>query len=259
MLLRNGSSRSASDRAMSRILVIGATGGIGRAVAEHLRGQGHRPLLAARSEEPLRALASALDCPFHTADTRDPARTEALLAWAGDEALHQGPLDGVVHAVGSILLKPVHRTSDQDWSDTLAQNLTTAFHVTRAATPLLASRGGALVLFSTAAAHLGLPNHEAIAAAKAGVEGLARSAAATWASRGVRVNVVAPGLVDTPLSSHLTRPGPSLDASLRMHPLGRIGQPADLVPAVLAALFSPWMTGQVLVVDGGLSGLKIPR
>jgi 3-oxoacyl-[acyl-carrier protein] reductase len=244
---------------MSRVLVIGATGGIGRAVAEHLKEQGHQVLLAARTEDRLQALSSTLGCASRAADTRDAAQTEALLTWANDEALHGGPLDGVVHAVGSILLKPVHRTSDQDWSDTILQNLTTAFHVTRAATPLLARQGGALVLFSTAAARLGLPNHEAIAAAKAGVEGLARSAAATWATRGVRVNVVAPGLVDTPLSTHLTRPGPSLDASLRMHPLGRIGQPADIVPAVHAALFTPWMTGQVLVVDGGLSGLKIPR
>jgi NAD(P)-dependent dehydrogenase (short-subunit alcohol dehydrogenase family) len=244
---------------MGRYLIIGATGGIGRAVAEDLRAQGHHPLLAARTEAPLQALAASLDTSFRAADTRDAAQTEGLLAWAGDEALHGGPLDGVVHAVGSILLKPVHRTSDQEWADTITQNLTTAFHVTRAATPLLAAKGGALVLFSTAATRVGLPNHEAIAAAKAGVEGLARSAAATWAARGVRVNVVAPGLVETPLSAHLTRPGPSLDASLRLHPLGRIGLPSDIVPAVRAALFSPWMTGQVLVVDGGLSGLKIPR
>jgi 3-oxoacyl-[acyl-carrier protein] reductase len=244
---------------MGRYLIIGATGGIGRAVAEDLRTQGHHPLLAARTEAPLRALATSLETSFRAVDTRDAAQTEGLLAWAGDEALHGGPLDGVVHAVGSILLKPVHRTSDQEWADTITQNLTTAFHVTRAATPLLAAKGGALVLFSTAATRVGLPNHEAIAAAKAGVEGLARSAAATWAARGVRVNVVAPGLVETPLSAHLTRPGPSLDASLRMHPLGRIGLPSDIVPAVRAALFSPWMTGQVLVVDGGLSGLKIPR
>jgi NAD(P)-dependent dehydrogenase (short-subunit alcohol dehydrogenase family) len=244
---------------MSRVLVIGATGGIGRAVAEHLRAQGHQVLLSARTEDRLQALAAVLGCASRTVDTRDAVQTEALLTWANDEALHGGPLDGVVHAVGSILLKPVHRTSDKDWSDTILQNLTTAFHVTRAATPLLANQGGALVLFSTAAARLGLPNHEAITAAKAGVEGLARSAAATWAPRGVRVNVVAPGLVETPLSAHLTRPGPSLDASLRMHPLGRIGQPVDVVPAVHTALFTPWMTGQVLVVDGGLSGLKIPR
>lgn len=244
---------------MGRYLIIGATGGLGRAISEDLRAQGHHPLLAARTEAPLQALAASLQTSFRVADTRDAAQTEGLLAWAGDEALHGSPLDGVVHAVGSILLKPVHRTPDNDWAETIAQNLTTAFHVTRAATPLLGARGGALVLFSTAATRVGLPNHEAIAAAKSGVEGLARSAAATWAARGVRINVVAPGLVETPLSAHLTRPGPSLDASLRMHPLGRIGLPSDVVPAVRAALFSPWMTGQVLVVDGGLSGLKIPR
>ena len=237
------------------ILVIGATGGIGGALVEALRTGGHRPLLGARRREPLEALGRSIDAPWQVGDTRDAAQTEALLAWA--EA--QGPLHGVVHAVGSILLKPAHRTTDAEWQDTITQNLTSAFNVVRAATPRLGAQGGALVLFSTAAAHIGLPNHEAIAAAKAGVEGLARASAATWAAKGVRINVVAPGLVETPLSASITRPGPALEMSQRMHALGRIGQPADVVPAVQAALFSPWMTGQVLVVDGGLSGLKVPR
>jgi len=237
------------------ILVIGATGGIGGALVESLHAAGHRPRLAARRQAPLEALGQSLDAPWRIADARDPQETEALLAWA--EAL--GPLHGVVHAVGSILLKPAHRTTDAEWHDTLTQNLTSAFNVVRAATPRLATQSGALVLFSTAAAHVGLPNHEAIAAAKAGVEGLARASAATWAAKGVRVNVVAPGLVETPLSAGITRPGPALEMSQRMHALGRVGQPADVIPAVHAALFSPWMTGQVLVVDGGLSGVKVPR
>jgi NAD(P)-dependent dehydrogenase (short-subunit alcohol dehydrogenase family) len=241
--------------AKQNILVIGATGGIGGALVESLRAAGHRPLLAARRESPLATLGSALEAPWRAADARDPQQTETLLAWA--EA--HGPLHGVVHAVGSILLKPAHRTTDAEWQETLTQNLTSAFNVVRAATHRLAAQRGALVLFSTAAAHVGLPNHEAIAAAKAGVEGLARASAATWAPKGVRVNVVAPGLVETPLSAAITRPGPALDVSQRMHALGRIGQPADVVPAVHAALFSPWMTGQVLVVDGGLSGVRLPR
>jgi NAD(P)-dependent dehydrogenase (short-subunit alcohol dehydrogenase family) len=103
---------------MSRILVIGATGGVGRAVASHLRSQGHTPLLAARTEPALRELAAALDAPFRAADTHDAGQTDGLLAWAADEAAQGGPLEGVVHAVGSILLKPVHRTSDGDWAET---------------------------------------------------------------------------------------------------------------------------------------------
>ncbi|MFZ4734993.1 MAG: SDR family NAD(P)-dependent oxidoreductase [Bradymonadia bacterium] len=244
----------------SCILVLGATGGIGHAVVTDLVSEGHRPLLSARREAPLRALADEVDAPWHTCDARDPAQVEALLDWADAQAAPHGGLAGVVHAVGSILLKPATRTTDAEWAEVIAQNLTSAFHVVRAAPARLAARGGgAVVLFSTAAAHIGLPNHEAIAAAKAGVEGLVRSAAATWAGKGVRFNVVAPGLVETPLSASLTRPGPGLEMSQRMHALGRIGQPVDLLPAINAALFSPWMSGQVLVVDGGLSGLKIPR
>ena len=241
------------------VLVLGATGGIGRALAADLRASGVTPLLAARREEGLRALGDELGAPWRAVDARDPAQVEALFAWADEAAAAVGGLGGVVHAIGSILLKAGHRTTDAEWGDVIAQNLTSAFYVVRAAAPRLAVQGGAIVLFSTAATRIGLANHEAISAAKAGVEGLALASAATWAAKGVRVNVIAPGLVDTPLAAHLTRPGPSLDASVKMHPLGRIGRPDDLVLATRAALFSPWMTAQVIAVDGGLSGLKVPR
>jgi NAD(P)-dependent dehydrogenase (short-subunit alcohol dehydrogenase family) len=243
----------------SSVLILGATGGIGRALALDLRASGVTPLLAARGEEGLRALGAELAAPWRAVDARDPAQVDALLAWADETAAGAGSLCGVVHALGSILLKAGHRTTDAEWNEVIAQNLTTAFYVVRAAAPRLAARGGAIVLFSSAATRIGMANHEAISAAKAGVEGLARASAATWAAKGVRVNVIAPGLVDTPLSAHLTRPGPSLDASVKMHPLGRSGRPDDLVLATRAALFSPWMTAQVVAVDGGLSGLKVAR
>lgn len=243
----------------SSVLILGATGGIGRALAVDLRANGVTPLLAARREEGLRALGDELDAPWRVVDARDSAQVDALLAWADEAAAGAGSLCGVVHAVGSILLKPGHRTTDAEWSEVIAQNLSSAFYVVRAAAPRLSVRGGAIVLFSSAVTRVGMVNHEAITAAKAGVEGLARASAATWAAKGVRVNVIAPGLVDTPLAAHLTRPGPSLDASVKMHPLGRIGRPDDLIPATRAALFSPWMTAQVIAVDGGLSGLKVAR
>jgi NAD(P)-dependent dehydrogenase (short-subunit alcohol dehydrogenase family) len=111
---------------------------------------------------------------------------------------------------------------------------------------------------STAAARIGLASHEAIAAAKAGVIGLALSAAATYVAQGIRVNVVAPGLVDTPMIKRSTSNETSLRASVAMHPLGRIGTP-DEVAATIEWVLGPessWITGQVVGVDGGLATLK---
>jgi NAD(P)-dependent dehydrogenase (short-subunit alcohol dehydrogenase family) len=128
----------------------------------------------------------------------------------------------------------------------------------RAAGRLLKTDGGSVVLVSSAAARIGLANHEAIAAAKAGLEGLARSAAATYARQRIRFNVVAPGLVRTPLTQGLVASELAEKASLAMHPLGRLGEPGDVARAI-AWLLDPaqsWITAQVLGVDGGLADVK---
>lgn len=104
------------------------------------------------------------------------------------------------------------------------------------------------------------PNHEAIAAAKDGVAALAILAAASCGSKGIRVRCVAPGLVRTPLTAHITQGEAALRASQGMHPLGRIGEAAD-VAAAMEFLLSPasrWITGQVIGIDGGLATLKVP-
>ena len=120
--------------------------------------------------------------------------------------------------------------------------------------------GGSVVLISSAAALAGLANHEAIAAAKAGIIGLVQSAAATYANIGLRVNAVAPGMVETSLTQQLTASPVMLKASIAMHALGRIGRPADIVNGI-NFLLNPennWITGQVLAIDGGLSHVR-PR
>ena len=120
--------------------------------------------------------------------------------------------------------------------------------------------GGSIVLVASAAAQLGFANHDAIAAVKAGVMGLTRSAAATYAPRNIRVNCVAPGLVQTPLAQPILQNEAARLASEKMHPLGRLGEPADIARA-MAWLMHPdqqWITGQTLGVDGGLSSL-LPR
>ena len=109
---------------------------------------------------------------------------------------------------------------------------------------------------------MGLANHEAIAAAKAAVTGLALAAAATYLARGLRVNVVAPGLVETPMTERITGSKVSRRASEDLHPMGRLGSPQDVAP-MISWLLDPgqsWVTGQAFGVDGGLSTLRpLPR
>ena len=120
------------------------------------------------------------------------------------------------------------------------------------------SGGGSVVLVSSAAARVGLANHEAIAAAKAGIIGLTLSAAATYARQGIRFNAVAPGLVRTPLTKGLVASELAEKASIGMHPLGRLGEPEEVAGAILWLLdpAQSWITGQVLGVDGGLANVK---
>ena len=121
-----------------------------------------------------------------------------------------------------------------------------------------ATGGGSIVFVSSAAARRGLANHEAIAAAKAGLIGLTLSAAATYARYSIRVNSVAPGLVRTPLTESITRNEAALRHSTSLHALRRIGEPAEVASAIRWLLdpAQSWVTGQVIGVDGGLASIQ---
>lgn len=238
-----------------RVLVIGGGGGIGGAVARMVVAGGGSVYLAGRDEGRLAAVGVELGMPWGSVEATDFASVDAC---ADAAAAALGGLDGLVNCAGSILLKPAHLTSPEEWQATLATNLTSAFACVRAAGRLLRESGGSVVLVSSAAARIGLANHEAIAAAKAGVIGLVRSAAATYARQRIRFNSVAPGLVRTPLAKGLVASELAEKASVAMHPLGRLGEPEDVARAI-AFLLDPaqdWITGQVLGVDGGLADLK---
>ena len=237
------------------VWIIGATSGIGKALALRLKDKA-TVIPSSRTQEALSALATELDSARPLAlDATDSQQVDAT---ADAILAEHGRLDAVVHCVGSILLKSAHRTSDEEWYTTIRTNLDSAFYITRASSRIMQRQetGGSILLFSTSAAQIGFANHDAIAAAKAGIEGLARAAAASYASRKIRINVLAPGLVETPLARAITTNPTALEASRQMHPLGRIGQPDDIARMAETILESPWMTGQVVVVDGGLSGIK---
>lgn len=171
-------------------------------------------------------------------------------------------LDGLVYCPGSITLKPFARVSDSDMSRDMEINAFGAARILRAALPSLKkskSVGGAsVILFSSVAAQTGLSFHASIAMAKAAVEGLALSLASEWAPLGIRVNVIAPSLTDTPLAEKLMNSEAKKEAAANRHPLKRLGNPEG-VAALAEYLLSDeaaFVTGQVFKLDGGMSSIR---
>lgn len=238
-------------------VILGASGGIGSAIARSLAADNAQLVLAGRRAEPLDALAAELGAQATVVEASDFAAVEALVKEA---AATHGRVAGLVNAVGSILVKPAHLTSEADLAETMRLNVQTAFAAVRAAGRVMTD-GGSVLLFASSASEVGLPNHEAIAAAKGAVGGLVRSAAATYATRGLRVNAIAPGLVDTSLAARITSNPKSLEVSVAMHPIGRIGTAADIAPAARWLLdpATTWVTGQVITLDGGMSKVRANR
>lgn len=216
-------------------------------------------MLAARKPEVLEALAVELGATAVVVDATSPTDIERAVETAIQA---HGRLDGAANCVGSLLLKPAHLTRPEEFDDVLNVNLRSAFSMVRSATRAMLNNrepaGGSIVLVASAAARIGLANHEAIAAAKGGVISLTLSAAASYAAKQVRVNCVAPGLVRTPLTARITGSAAGEQSSLAMHALGRLGEPSDVANAI-AFLLDPansWITGQTLGVDGGLGTLR---
>jgi len=237
--------------------ILGATGGVGKALARRLDSRGARVILLGRDADRLAELSAELGQPWRLVDVTSSESVETVLRDASTET---SGLNAIVNCVGSVLLKAAHMTSDGEFRDVVEVNLFSAFAVVRAAASLLKSTGGAVVLFGSAAAEIGIANHEAIAAAKSGVIGLARSAAATYAPWNIRFNVISPGLVKSKMTRRIWSHPASAAASLEMHALGRLGEP-EQIASLAEWLVDPandWITGQVIGLDGGLAHV-LPR
>lgn len=245
-----------SDIENKVVWIIGGSGGIGSNIARRMSNNGWKVIISARDIEKLNLVSNGNSIESLIVDATNADDVQEKAKEINEK---YGSLDAVVNSVGSIFLRPLHATSSEQFMDTINQNLVTSFNVIRAtAKIMMRGNGGRIVLFSSAAASLGMPNHAAISAAKAGVEGLARAAASDYAKRGIRVNVISPGLVETPLSSHLLASEQSRKISEDMHPVGKIGNADDIASVAewLIGSAPEWMTGDVIPVDGGLTNLK---
>ncbi len=235
-------------------LIVGGSGDIGKATCKELVAEGKGVIAGVRNPLVLENEDRVDGVDYRMVDAEDWDSMDELFAGIGSDDLE---LVGAALCVGSILLKPAHLTRIEEFDRVLSKNLYSAFGLVRSAAKRFSKTGGSIVLVSSGAAQQGLANHEAIAAAKAGVEGLARSAAASYAKKGVRVNCVAPGLVRTNLSERITSNPNSLKLSEKMHAVGRIGEPEDVARAIAWLLGDgqSWITGQVIGVDGGLANV----
>lgn len=237
---------------MGSVAILGATGTIGQEIAARLTSAGTDVVLVGRNREKLDSLSAKLSQPSLCLESIDSQCLEEGLIRV---AQSKDGISAIVNCIGSLLLKPAHLTSDVEFRQVVEANLFTAFATVRAGSKLMREAGGAIVLFASAAAEIGIQNHEAISAAKGGIISLARSAAATYAPYNIRVNVISPGLIQTELTRGIWNNPSAAEASTRLHALGRLGT-AQHVSSLAAWLLDPennWITGQVIGMDGGLA------
>jgi len=232
---------------MANYLIVGASSGIGKALASRLADTGQQV--------------------FGTFNKNEIHPEHPLIKYSQLNVLDEDfsldylpeTLTGVIYCPGSINLRPFERMKPVDFTNDYNLQVVGAIKTIQAvASKLKNSENAAIVLFSTVAVQIGLPFHSQVSASKGAVEGLTKALAAEYAPR-IRVNCVAPSLTDTPLAAPLLNSEQKKDANAQRHPLKRIGTTEDIVNMVefLLSTKASWITGQIMHVDGGISAVKM--
>jgi 3-oxoacyl-[acyl-carrier protein] reductase len=235
-------------------LVTGASRGIGRAIAERLAQQGAHVVAAARGDHADSTVAAIVECGgIAAAASVDVTDRDALAALPGAVVEQHGRLDILVSNAGITRDQLLMRMKREEWDEVIATNLTAAFTLAQAAMrPMLKQRGGRIIVVSSVVGQSGNAGQVNYAASKAGLIGFAKALAREVASRGITVNVIAPGLIDTEMTRAITEKA-QLDWAAQV-PLGRLGTVDDVASAAcfLASDEAAYITGHVLAVNGGM-------
>lgn len=234
-------------------LVTGASGGIGAAIARALHKQGAVVAVSGTRRDALESLATELGGRVHVyeADLADPLAPGSLIA-AAEAAM--GRIDILVNNAGMTKDGLALRMTDADWQKVLEIDLAAPFRLSRAALKsMLRRRAGRIINIGSVVGSTGNPGQANYAAAKAGLVGLTKSLAQEVGSRGITINLIAPGFVETAMTDVL--PESQRKTLTERIPLGRLGQPADIASAVvyLASEEAAWITGATLHVNGGMA------
>ncbi|MBL7706608.1 MAG: SDR family oxidoreductase [Taibaiella sp.] len=232
---------------MANYFVVGASSGIGKAVAMQLAAEGHQ-VWATYNKHPIHSDHPLIQ--YYSLDVLDdPIALDFL----------PETIDAVVYCPGSISLRPFERIAASDFLKDYQLQVLGAINVLQQVLPRLKrSNNASVILFSTVAVQNGLPFHSQVAASKGAVEGLCKALAAEYAPK-IRVNCIAPSLTDTPLAASLLNSDTKREANALRHPLKRIGKADDMahMVAFLVSEKASWITGQVIHIDGGMSSLKV--
>jgi 3-oxoacyl-[acyl-carrier protein] reductase len=243
-----------SDLSGRVAIVTGASRGIGRATAERLASCGAIVVAAARGDHANEVAsgitASGGRAEAATVDVTDRASIEALVS---EVLTRHGRIDILVLNAGIARDQLLLRLKSEDWDAVIATNLTAAYACAQAAVkPMIKQRAGRIIAISSIVGQAGNPGQTNYAASKAGLIGFSKALALEVASRGITVNVVAPGMIDTDMTRAVT--DGARDAWTSRIPLGRLGKPEDVAAAVcfLASDEAAYITGHVLAVNGGM-------
>ncbi len=231
---------------MGNYLVVGASSGIGQAVANQLVKEGHR-VIGTYNTHPIQASQNFSSHHLN------------VLEEQVDFSFLPESLDGLVYCPGTINLRPFARILPADFTQDFNLQVGGAIKVIQAALPALKLSGNAsVILFSTIAVQMGLNFHTQVAVSKGAIEGLTKALSAELAPT-IRVNCIAPSLTNTPLAASLLNTEQKVEANALRHPLKRVGTVNDIseMSCFLLSHKSSWITGQVMHVDGGMSAIKL--